>query len=414
MLTTGQGRGKGMNTVLEGMRIIDLTQWLFCPVAAAHLADMGADVIHVESPWGGDPARGVLSTRALPLSDWNSYFDTNNRNKRSLAIDLRAKQGREVIYKLVEKSDVFLSSLTRPSLQRLGLDYSTLSRINSRIIYAHGSGYGRYGPDKDRDCYDGIGAARAGYMSVLGEPGQPPVHSGMATGDAAAALTLAWGIITALYYRERTGHGQEVDVSLFGSQIMFESFSLLEYLGTGSDFFEGQRSRKEAPNCLSNIYHAKDKWMYLCMPESELFWANFCRGLGIDYLEHDPRFDTSEKRRENSPILIPILDEIFATKTASEWLERWQDFGLMASTIDTFAELDTDPQARENEFIVEVEHPIHGKVSMIGFPVQLSRTPGKVRSTGPELGQHNEEILVDLLGYSWDEITQLKDLKVIL
>jgi crotonobetainyl-CoA:carnitine CoA-transferase CaiB-like acyl-CoA transferase len=405
-----------MSPALEGVRIVDVSQWYFGPVATAHLADLGAEVIHVESPRGGDGGRGVISTRAIPVSDWNSYFDTNNRNKKSLAVNLQTDEGREIVYKLVRTSDVFSSNMTRPALRKMGLEYKTLRQFNPDIIYAFASGYGRFGPDKDKEAYDVTGIARSGIMMTLAEPGEPPVYTGVATGDATAALVLAWGIMMALYHRERTGKGQEVDVSLFGSALSLGSRNLQGYLSTGLDYFIHQHSRKQSPNPLWNIYQTKDRWIYLCMRETDRFWPNFCKCMGIEELEHDSRFGTHEKRcaETNREKLISLLAGIFPTRSLDEWLERFDNFGLVAGPVNTFAELVSDPQVWDNQYIVRVEHPNFEEVAMVGFPVQFDRTPGNVRSIGPELGQHTEEILVENLGYSWDEVTRLKDQKVII
>lgn len=405
-----------MASALEGVRIVDVSQWYFGPVATAHLADLGAEVIHVESPRGGDGGRGVISTRAIPVSDWNCYFDTNNRNKKSMAVNLKTNEGREILYRLVRTSDVFTSNMTRPALRKLGLEYEALCQFNPNIIYAFGSGYGRFGPDKDKEAYDVTGIARSGIMMTLAEPGEPPVYTGVATGDATAALVLAWGVMMALYHRERTGSGQEVDVSLFGSALTLGSRNLQGYLSTGLSSFIEQHSRKEAPNPLWNIYQTKDRWIYLCMDETDRYWPDLCVCMGIEELQHDARFDTHEKRcaKGNREALISILDSIFVTRGLQEWVEQFARFDLVAGAVNTFAELVADSQAWDNHYILRVDHPNFGEVAMVGIPVQFEKTPGTIRSVGPELGQHTEEILVEQLGYSWEEVGRLKDENVIL
>lgn len=404
-----------MERVLEGIRIIDLTQWYQGPAALAHLADMGAEVIHVENPEGGDPNRGVLSVGAIPVTQWNSYFYGFNRNKKSLAVNLHTEKGREIIYKLTERSDVFASNMLKGTLKRMGVDYETLRKINPRIIYANISTYGRYGPDREKGGFDWMGQARAGMMHYLGEPDQPPTFAGLGTADSSGAQAAAWAIALALYHRERTGEGQEVDTCLLGTFIAMEARFLLPFLATGSPHLLKQPSRKKAPNPLWNLYLTKDRWIYFCMADTDRFWSNFCQGLGIKELEHDPRFATHEKRGENSQALIAILDEILPMRTAAEWFARWQGLELVFAPIQSFADLVADPQAWENGYLAEVDYPgFSHKVKVRGPVVQLSKTPGRVDMLGPELGQHNEEILVELLGYSWEEVAELKEAGTIL
>jgi len=404
-----------MKLPLEGIRVMDFSVWMFGSVGAAHLADMGAEVIKVENPRGGDPGRGLLSSGVVPLVEWNMYFGNNNRNKKSLAINLYDDRGREVIYKLTEKVDVFTSNMQRDPLQRMKVDYPTLSKINPKIIYAIASGFGRYGPARDYPAHDTDGQSRAGIMTTLGEPGQPPVYTGSATGDAVGAVTLAWAIVTALFHRERTGVGQEVDTSLFGAQVMFEAVTLQPYLATRDSALAKQRSRKDAHNPLYNIYPTKDKWIFLGMPDEERHWDNFCKGLGKPELAKDPRFDTHQKRcGESRRALVDLLDELLPTKTASEWLDSWEKLGLFAEPINSFVEMSKDPQAIANEYIIKYEHPAFNKLKpMIGFPARFSKTPGEIRLPDPQLGEHTEDILLDL-GYSWEDIAALKADNVIL
>lgn len=400
-------------SVLEGIRVIDVTQFFMGPVAAAHLADMGAEVIHVE-PLTGEGGRGVQLVRTCSLADWNAYFDVNNRNKRSLAVDLTKDLGKEILYKLIKKSDVFISNLSKRALSTLGLEYSTLARINQKLIYMIGSSYGCYGADADKHGWDIQGQARAGLMPFLGEPGEPPVYTGTATGDATGALITALGVMIALYSRECTGKGQECEVSLFGSQIAMEALPLQAYLSTGDNYFLRQHSRKEADNPLFNLYKTADRWVYFTMRNDQDSWSKVCKGLGMEELEHNTRFDNAEKRYQNSSLLISILDEKFAIHTAAEWFEKWKGLGLLASPVSSFEDLAIDPQAEENKYLIDAEHRVFGKVRTIGFPIQLSKTPGNVKSVGMEVGEQTEEILIELLGYDWDQIAGLKDKKVIL
>ena len=267
---------------LEGVRIIDLTQWMYGSLGTRYLADMGADVIKVES-LEGDPSRDLEAVRrrtqrALPSCEWNYYFECNNRNKRGLALDLTAKEGRQILYKLVETADAFATTYDTSTLQELGLDYSSLSRVNKKLIYARSSGWGSNGPDVDKPALDALTEARAGNMTRIGEPGQPPVYT--ATGEPTAAIDLAYAIMMALFHRLRSGEVQEVEVSLFGGNILFENYNLEVYMGTRADTLARQLARKDAGNPLFNMYPTKDKWVYMCMMQTDRWWPNLTKAMG--------------------------------------------------------------------------------------------------------------------------------------
>jgi crotonobetainyl-CoA:carnitine CoA-transferase CaiB-like acyl-CoA transferase len=393
---------------LEGIRVIDLTVWFQGPVAAQHLADFGAEVIHVERPKGGDQGRGVRSIKALPVGDWNQYFLVINRNKKSMALDLKHPKGREIMYRLVEKSDVFLSNLGRENLESWQLTPEKLAAINPRIVYATTTGYGHYGTTT-KPSFDMTVQALTGLMSRLGEPGEPPIYLGMGSGDAYGGLMAALAILLALYQRQRTGKGQLIDASLYGAQLFLAAPTLQAYLATGSERFSKQQSREAARNPLWNTYPAKDKWVFLCVPNTDASWSRLCESLADPALAKDVRFDEAAKRREHATALIERLDGVLRERTAAEWMERWRSLGIVASPINNLAELAADPQAWANDYFVETWcEEVRRKVTVRGLPVHLSKTPGSVRSLGPELGQDTELILAETLGYSWDEIAELK------
>ena len=406
-------------SALEGIRVIDLTVWFQGPVAAQHLADFGAEVIHVERPKGGDQGRGVRSIKALPVGDWNQYFLVINRNKKSMALDLKHPRGREIMYSLVEKSDVFLSNLGRENLESWQLTPEKLATINPRLVYATTTGYGHYGTTT-KPSFDMTVQALTGLMSRLGEPGEPPIYLGMGSGDAYGGLMAALAILLALYQRERTGKGQLIDASLYGAQLFLAAPTLQAYLATGSERFSRQQSRKAARNPLWNTYPAKDKWIFLCMPNTDENWSRLCRSLkdrddvapadrdGAALLS-DPCFASAVKRREHARALIEHLDGVLQRRTAAEWMERWRPLGIVASPINNLAELAADPQAWANDYFLKTWcEEVRREVTIRGLPVRLSKTPGSVRSLGPELGQDTELILAETLGYSWDEIAELK------
>jgi len=402
-----------MASALAGIRVIDLTVWFQGPVAAQHLADFGAEVIKVERPQGGDQGRGVRSIKALPVGDWNQYFLVINRNKQSMALDLKKPAGREVMYRLVEKSDVFLSNMGIELLESWDLGYEKLSAINPRLVYATNTGYGRFGA-VSKPSFDMTVQALTGIMARLGEPEQPPIYLGMGSGDAYGGLMSALGIMLAIYHRNRTGKGQMLDASLYGAQLFLTAPTLQAYLATGSDIYAKQQSRKTVPNPLWNVFPAKDKWLFLCLSNTDAHWTHLCQSLDEGGLAAEPRFDSIEKRRRNGKALITRLDKILKRRTAAEWMERWKPLGIVASPVNTLADLAADPQAWENEyFVTSYCEEVQRQVNVRGLPIGLSKTPGSVNSLGPELGQHTEVILTDTLGYSWEQVGALKEQGVI-
>lgn len=402
-----------MAKALEGIRVVDLTVWFQGPVCAQHLADFGAEVIHVERPKTGDQGRGVRSIKALPVGDWNQYFLVINRNKKSMAVDLKQQEGRELLYRLVEKSDVFLSNLALENLAAWELTYDKLSQLNPRLVYATNTGYGHRG-SVNRPSFDMTVQAVTGIMSRLGEPGQPPIYLGMGSGDAYGGLMSALGIMLALYHRQRSGRGQYVDASLYGAQLFLGAPTLQAFLATRSGRFSEQQSRKEPGNPLWNRYPARDKWLFLCLENSDANWSRLCQGLGEPSIAGDPRYASTHGRSVEATHLVETLDEIFRQRTAQEWMERFEPLGIPASPIGNLEDLARDPGAWGNDYFVTTYcDEVQREVSVRGLPITLSKTPGSIESLGPELGQDTELILADTLGISWDRIGELKERGVI-
>ena len=402
-----------MAKALAGVRVIDLTVWFQGPVSAQYLADFGAEVIKVERPQGGDQGRGVRSIKSLEVGDWNQYFLVINRNKKSLALDLKKPAGRDIMYRLVEKSDVFLSNMGVELLESWDLGYEKLSRINPRLVYATNTGYGRFG-QVNKPSFDMTVQALTGLMARLGEPDQPPIYLGMGSGDAYGGLLSALGIVLALHHRNRTGKGQLLDASLYGAQLLLTAPTLQPYLATGDMRHATQQSRKAAPNPLWNVYRAKDKWVFLCVPNTDENWTRLAATLDDSELAGDARFDSVEHRARNAKRLVARLDKAVRRQRAAEWMTRWQPLGFAASPVQNLADLAEDPQAWANDYFVETYcEEVQRQVKVRGLPVGLSKTPGAVKTLGPELGQDTELLLTDLLGYSWDEVGVFKEQGVI-
>lgn len=397
---------------LEGIKVLDLGQAVYGPRVAVHLANMGASVIKIEHPAGGDLVRGMTHVRHHPIKRLHYMFEINNFGKKSLAIDARKEEGREIVYKLVANSDIFVSNLIVDSLRRLKMDYDTLSSINPKLIYGYASGWGSKGPDRELPAYDFVAFARSGLMATFGEPDTPPVACLPAFGDSIAAVTMAYGIMLALFHRERTGEGQLVDVSLFGSLIEAGSTNWAQVLDTRVEI--PKMKREEWTNPLFNHYKCKDgKWIELGMLQTDLHWNDFCDATGLEELKDDPRFINHQTRCNNNKELIAILDKVFLSRTREEWVKRFRPRNIIWGRVQSYVDLLSDPQVWENEFAVSLPHPKFGEVQVPGIPVKLSKTPGEIKGLSPELGQNTEEILLEL-GYTWDDISRLKQQKVII
>jgi crotonobetainyl-CoA:carnitine CoA-transferase CaiB-like acyl-CoA transferase len=399
---------------LDGIRVIDWTIWQQGPVCSAMLGDLGAEVIKIEQRESGDPGRGIVKMSGVDLSDRpNFYFEANNRNKKSLTLDLKRPEARVIVHQLVAKSDVFVQNYRLGVAGRLGLDHATLRQRNPKLIYASATGYGPQGPESGDPSFDQLGLARSGIMLAAGEPDMPPLQIAGGIADQMGAVMLAYGILAALLARERCGVGQEVDASHLGSMIWLQGLSVAARLMMG--FALPRMPRKYAANPLWNHYCCADgKWICLGMLQPDRYWADFCRVVGRPELATDERFANLRVRAANAGAAIEILDGVFATKPREEWLRTLRAGGdFIFTVVNSVDDLPNDPQVRANDYIIDFQHPQFGATPVVGVPVRLSATPGTVRLAAPEFGQHTEEILTELLGYSWEQVAALKEQQVI-
>jgi crotonobetainyl-CoA:carnitine CoA-transferase CaiB-like acyl-CoA transferase len=405
-----------MAGILRGLKVIAMEHMEAIPAASVWMADWGAEVIRVE-PLTGDMWRGARRVRGTfrtikldgAEADWG--IQLLNRNKKGLAINLKTKPGIEILYKLIEKADVFMSNYQFDTLEKLKLDYTSLSQINPRLVYAFFSGYGTVGPDKEQRGFDNAaGWARSGMMYMTGEPGSPPPKVRGGVMDRTAAPHVVAGVLAALLHREKTGKGQELEVSLFHSAVWTLALDIQGAL-VGSPMPKDDRTKAQNP--IWNSYRTKDdRWFQLAMLQSDLSWPDFCKAIERPKLENDPRFKDMEARRENCEELIRIIDEVLASKTMDEWDRRFREHNCIYGRVQSPAEVINDPQALANDFFVDLPHPA-GKFKVVATPVKFRQNPASVKTAAPEVGQHNEEILLEM-GYSWDDIAQLKEQGVIL
>ena len=393
---------------LDGVKVVEITMFQQGPVAGMRLGDLGAEVIKIEAKTG-DPARGFMKIigAMTGLTGRNYYFEHTNRNKRSLVLELKTEKGMEIFLALIDQADVFLNNMSIGAPIRMGIGPDVLLARNPRLIYAQASGWGRKGPDADALSFDYTGIARSGLMMSCGEKGSPPTQILPGIGDEIGGLMCAFGVTAALYAREKTGKGQVVDTSLMGSMIGALGFIMAAPAILGQEF--PREIRAQAGNPVYNHYRCKDeRWIAIAHLDPDRYWPKICQAMGIQNLEHDPRFNSIEARGKHSKELVAILDERFATKTRDEWSEILGKEGCIFTPIQTPMEVSNDPQAWANDYFIRVEHPDWGPIKMTGFPWDFSDTPASWRRKAPEFGEHNEEILAKL-GYTAEEIAALRE-----
>lgn len=396
-----------MQLPLEDVKILDLSHALAGPFCSTLLGDFGAQVIKVEVPEVGD------ISRAWGPPFYNSetaYFVSLNRNKKSIEIDLKKEAGKELFFRLVEVCDVVLENFRVGTLRKLGIDYANARTRNPGIVYCSVSGFGQTGPYRDRAALDLIVQAESGMISVTGEPGGRGVRAGVSIADMTAGLYAAFGIMNALRVKEKTGKGQYVDVSMLEGQLGLLQGTIGSYLADGV-----------VPEPMGTAYKAllpyqtfqtRTKDLALAVGSDRL-WRIFCPAMGLQDMLDDPRFATNAARSQNRAELLARLQEVFRTKPYEEWETLLLKHGIPVGAINTVDQVVEHPQVRARGMIAESDHPVAGKVKLVGVPVKLSETPGSVREPAPLLGQHTDEVLQTYLDMREGDIAALRRAGVI-
>ncbi|MFL5377610.1 MAG: CaiB/BaiF CoA transferase family protein [Myxococcales bacterium] len=392
---------------LEGIRVVEVGNFMAAPFCAMQLADLGADVVKVENPDGGD-----LTRASGPFLEGgeSSPFVRLNRNKRSLALDLKSGKGKDVFRRLVSKADIVVENLRPGTMAELGIDYPKLAALDPRLIYVAASGWGQDGPYADRPGLDIMAQGMSGLMSITGpEGGGGPVKVGVPVTDLTCALYGALAAVAALHARERTGRGTFVDVCLFESGVSFAIWEAGRYFATGEVPKPlGSAHQTSAPY---QALRAEDGW-FTVGATSQKIWESLCDALGASHLKADARFLKNHLRHQNRRELIPLLEEVTTRGRAAAWVAKLQAAGVPCGVIQTYDQVFNDPHLNARGFFPEAPHVRLGKVKQIGSPMRMSGTPARVERAGPLLGEHTAEILSQI-GYSKDEIGALETARVV-
>jgi len=398
-----------MKKALEGVRVLDLTQFEAGTTCTILLAFLGADVIKVENPATGDLGRLSFSEKREEGID-SFYFIFLNANKKSVTLDLKSEKGKEMFREMVGKADIVVNNFTVGTMDKLGVGYDVLKEVNPKIIYASITGYGTYGPYKDYPCFDIVAQATGGLMGVTGYPENPPTKAGTGLGDSIGATNLAVGILGALYQREKTGEGQEVEVSMQDCILnTLRPVYNFYYAGGGQPIERtGNKTKMIAP---WNSYKTTDGYVVVGILTNPL-WENLLRVIGREDAIPDPRFADPLTRGTNADVVDGLIEEWTSKRSKMEAMKNLAGQGVPCGAVLDMAELLNNPHLKERGMVTEVEHPTRGKFAILSSPIKLAKSEVKVEPA-PLLGQHNEEIYSSMLNLSKEDIAKLKDEKII-
>ena len=386
---------------LKGVRVLDLTRVLAGPYCAMLLGDMGAEVIKVEEPGKGDDTRGWP-----PFAGGEStYFMSVNRNKKSITLNLKAPEGREILKKLAKKSDVLLENFRTGTMEKLGLGYATLSKLNPRLVYCAISGFGESGPESHRGGYDLIVQAESGVMDLTGFPDGPPVKVGNSIADLVAGMSGAHGVTLALLARHKTRRGQKVEIAMLDVMASLLTYQAGMYLNAGRT---PARRGNEHPSIVPyEVFKAADGYLALGVANNSL-WERCCAALERADLAKDPRFATEASRVENRATLVPLLNQVLAARSGEDWMKRLEAVGVPAGRIRTVPEVCESEHLRARGMLVALPHAKAGTVKMMGVPIRLHATPGKARTAAPVLGRDTDAVLTRVLGLRRADVQRLR------
>jgi crotonobetainyl-CoA:carnitine CoA-transferase CaiB-like acyl-CoA transferase len=405
--TRTSGHARTHRGPLTGVTVLDLTRVMSGPYCTMLLADMGARVIKIEHPCNGDDTRQW----GPPFQEGESaYFLSINRNKQSVALDFKHPAGRLVLDRLIARSDVLVENFRPHKLAKMGLDYQTLAAEHRRLIYCSISGFGQTGRRSAEPGYDAVMQAEGGLMSISGTTDGPPIRPGVPIADITSGMFAAYGIALALFNRERTGVGQEVDVGMLDTVVTLLTYQAATFFATGT--VPSRLGNRHAIVAPYETLTASDGEFVLAVGNDEQ-WRRCCAVIGLDALAEDKRFETNQARLSRYDELKAILSERFVTQTRQYWLERLAAAGVPSGSVRNIQEVFAEPQLRDREMLVDVQHSIAGLLTLVGVPVKLSGTPGSIQTAPPMLGEHTEEILRCDLGLSDDQITNLREQGVV-
>jgi crotonobetainyl-CoA:carnitine CoA-transferase CaiB-like acyl-CoA transferase len=385
---------------LAGVRVLELAQIMAGPTCGMLLADMGADVIKVEKLPGGDDARGYREPRVNGVS---APFMMLNRNKRGIAIDLKQPAGREVLLRMVTDADILTENYRRGTMEKLGLGYDVLSRVNPGLIYCAISGYGRDGPWADKGGFDLIAQGFAGLMSITGEPGGPPIKTGNSVADINAGILAAVGILAAFAHKLKTGAGQVVDTSLMEAALQQTYWHAAAYFATGTS--PGPTGSAHLLTAPYQAFRTQDGWINIG-GANQANWERIADVLGHPEWRNDPRFASNSARMTNLQLLTGLMDEVLSRRPTAEWVDRLDAAGVPAGPVHNIGEALDHPQTRARDMVVAVDHPQAGRTNTLGCPIHFSATPTQIDRAAPLLGEHTREILYEF-GYADEEIDVL-------
>ena len=394
-------------SALENVRILDLTRVLSGPFCTAMLADMGAHVIKVEHPKGGDGAREPSAA----INGESLYFMSLNRGKKGIALNLKDEKGIKILKSLVEKSDVIVENFRPGVMEKLGLAYEDLKKINPEIIYASISGFGQDSPLKNLPAFDMVAQAMGGIMSVNGDAGAPPTRVGVSIGDTSTALYTAFAIVTALYNREKTGKGQAIDVSMVDSVFSLLEMSLFKYLGDDGEV-SGRIGSRHPTSYPYDVFEAKDGYFTISTFDNTGF-SRLCTAMEKKTLLEDERFLTDTIRGKNDTDLKEIIHTWSKALTVDQVLEILEKNSVPSSPIYDIGQIAESDHIKEREMLVDVEHPVAGKTRLPALPIKFSNTPAKIQGPSPLLGEHTKEVLRQILELDEEAIKDLEAKKVI-